>query len=1399
MFKFIKRMLIFLVVSFFCINIVIFFILNSQIIQHTIVQYLNENYFKNQKLELKLGSLNVNFFDSSLNINDVLIIDKSNNLPTNESFVKLDKISIYFDILSSYMNRIPVINKVSLGGGGIKALYNEKNNLILPEFLLNILNNEDDTEDNIQEFLSDVYKTLNFQTELVNFHINLGDENSKNFQKISINKIFINKDKNFKQNNIFKINLSVGNSILVFPFHPQLTSITSINLNGNIATNGDVSFKNFEILSNLFQLKSEIQGVLAKKIENSSYILNIKQLDVNSKDVFQLLDMKASGRAILSGFAVSGKKITDEPVFNGSVSWKNFILEDFNIYSGTAQLVFKDSTIDYSNAVIHSNKSGIIKAKGKFQLFNDFHFENIADIEKLKFSELLNGLGGVSYTPLDFLINSKSLNINGNIFSKNPKKIFDLYIKGNASAENLFVTEFKDHNVRKPLPNLSFNLNMEANALSLIFDKSNLVVNDSKKNNIGNIQILNGLIDLTPVKGVGADFKINGTNISLIALDYFLKQNTSGLANFKGELKVAPGSTDVVFTSDAHIYEGDIIGIKFKEYKGVFGINSKMFWLKNAVATLSNFRNNKTVSVLINEVNSSFLDFKTKINLSAQQTYFDVLAYSFSSFLPPEFQNLKGESNKFILELDGILFDPSSWNLKFTTNANQFEIVNSLIKNVNISLNCSLGVCINSAVSLFNIKSKDEPYSGEDSSFILFEIQKLSFEYALFRAKINKLPLSAFSGIRENKFSGTFSSNIQLSGKWNNLFGVFSANGYNVKYQDYNLGNFSLNIFPNENKNFRVSLNSFNNQVILNYIIPQNSEGSSLLSVDMKNFDPTIFLGNQTRSENSLFSQVNARFQLSGDSPFDAKKNKNWFKTWKGSGLIETINFQIGKIVFALNRKSDLSFNGDDFNLNELNFNSEFGKIEISKFSYRISDKKINSNIFIDYYLNKLEQVSDIFSASEGTLRGRVKIDGTLDRLKTAGSLNLQADLLSLKSFQPSFKNLRGKIIFRDNKLEIQDFHAEKGAGDISIVGSVDLESLIDSDNNNSSILFRISARNTDLKLQIPVFQNVDTNFNANISISGNQRPYLINGDIIVNKLRIFKDIACNEIANEFISQSNLSTPQSTNLKPFANLNVNLQALSSLTLQTQCSRGKFSTNPSILITGDTVNPILVGSLTTEVANLFLMKTRFDVKKADFNFIELQKYDPNVDIQLESRVSNYTVFVNLLGKFSTPRFDLSIQPSTLPNGDRITQGDIISIISTGQIPLQSSSANLLSASTSMYSFFGGSQITQLGFLNNTLNTVTGGLVDNMSIIPTSQNGQLSWRVTVSRSLSERLNLGVSYQGESGDVGSTSSASATFLLNNTISLFSSFSSSNPSISHQQTTTEVTGGLRFRFGSQ
>ncbi|MBX9837211.1 MAG: translocation/assembly module TamB, partial [Silvanigrellaceae bacterium] len=214
---------------------------------------------------------------------------------------------------------------------------------------------------------------------------------------------------------------------------------------------------------------------------------------------------------------------------------------------------------------------------------------------------------------------------------------------------------------------------------------------------------------------------------------------------------------------------------------------------------------------------------------------------------------------------------------------------------------------------------------------------------------------------------------------------------------------------------------------------------------------------------------------------------------------------------------------------------------------------------------------------------------------------------------------------------------------------------------------------------------------------------------------------------------------------------------------------------------------------------FLLKSRFEVKRGDFNFIEMQKYDPNIDIQMESRIASYTITATLNGRFSHPKIDLSILPPNLPNGDRMNQTDIISIISTGQIPTQSSSGNLLSASTSVFSFF-GSGVADLGFLNNTLSTVTGGLVDNINVVPISQNGQYSWRATASRSVTERINLGVSYQAPTGDAGPSQIIYANYFLNDVISLFSSYSLTNPSVTtQQQSRDDLTGGLRFRFGSQ
>ena len=1397
MIKFLKRLIIFLIVSFVSLNAVVFFVLNSQIVQHAIVEYININYFNKQKLELGLGSLSLNFLSGSLNLNEVYIKEKDSKSEVNNKFnLSLNQLTISFDVFSSYIQRVPVVKKVILRGGGLNLAYDSSNQLVFPEFL-NFKNNDDEEAD-IPKLIHDNINHIPFEIEAINLGIILGVENDKNYQKISISHLDLKKTINQKGLPAIRSNILITDSSVQFPWLVDKISIFLLHTDILIATDGSFLIENLELKSNLADLITEVRGIIANKIINSTYVANVKKIDANAKDIFHLLEMDASGRAILSGIVISGAKITDDPIFDGRVKWHNFKLKQFEIYSGESDLYFKNRTIIYSKAKIKTQRSGYILAKGKFQLYDKFYFENTVDIEGFSFSELIHGLG-VPYTPVDFLINSKNMNVSGYILSSDPKKFFELFANGKGTTSKMSVTIFHDQEGRDPIPNMDFDLNLSASLLGLVLDNTKSYISKSKLGDSGEISIKKGLIDFTPAKGVSAKTNIVGNNVNLSFLNYFLKFKTSGVGSFAGTVSVQPGSTDVVFDGEAEAEDGEMFGIKFNTYKGKVSLNSLNVSSKDSVILLSDIDKLKSIRVYLKEATVAYKDLNSKIIAYTDSGDLSILSHSVAYWLNPVFVNSSGKINKLNVNLKGLLLHPSTWSLAAVSDVVDLKFLNGEIKSTKINLNCLEGICSNSILSFSELKEKSSTQESSNLvSFALVELIRFSFEDAVFRAKLNNIPLGMFSNDNNIKLKGYLNSNIQLSGKWDSLDGYLNSQTYKFKYNEMNIGDFVLNAYPNGQKQLVFDLKSFSNQLLVKYIIPKNLEGTSYLNFDFLNFDPTGFLSDETRAQNNFFSQFTAKVNMSGPVPFKELKDKKWMQSWKGSGIIESGSLQLGRMIFDLSNNNQISFDGNNLILGALSFNGQIGKFEIGKSKINLFEDEINTSIYINADLSKIDQMSDFFGPSEGKIDGQFTISGLWSEVQTSGNLTLDAKVLSLKNYQPAFSDLYGKLEFKGNRLELNSFHAVKGAGTVSGAGSIDFSTFFKENPEPPNLFFKFSAKNADLRLQISIFQVVDTNFDADIALSGSEKPYNISGDINLKKFRIFKDIGCSDIANQIIALTNNVNPQLVSANAFANFNINVQAINSLIMQTQCVRGKFSTAPNVNISGDSSTPILVGNFTTDTANLFLLKSRFEVKRANFNFIEMQKYDPNIDIQMESRIASYTITANLNGRFSHPKIDLSILPPNLPNGDRMNQTDIISIISTGQIPTQSSSGNLLSASTSVFSFFGGG-VADLGFLNNTLSTVTGGLVDNINVVPVSQNGQYSWRATASRSVTERINLGVSYQGQTGDVGASQIFYANYILNDIISLFSSYSMTNPSASQQQSLNDYTGGLRFRFGSQ
>lgn len=1396
MIKFLKRLVFFAIVSFFALNTVVFFVLNSQTVQHAIVKYINENVFEKHKLKLQLGSLSLNFINGSLNLNEVYI--KQNTDDSEQFNFGLNQLTISFDVFASYLRRMPVINKVILRGGGLKLSYDLNNKLILPDFL----NLEDDNEPtDIPKLLQENLNKLPFAIEAINIGITLGDENKNNFQKINISHLTLQKIINIKGIPSLKTNILLTDSKMIFPFLPANIFLNYLNTSLILGIDGSFFADKLEFKSNLAEMNSDLRGIISSEILNSSYIANIRSLNLKAKEVFHLLEMEAMGNALLSGTLVSGKKIFEEPIFDGRIQWEKFKLLQFDIYNGSADLHFKNRTIFYSNAKIKTYKNGQIFAAGRFELYDSFNFVNEARVESFSFEELLVGLG-VPYTPVNFNINSDKLNVSGKIISPNQKKYFELYANGLAQANNVIVTEFKDHKLRPPFPAFDINLELSASEMGIDLDNTKAFLAKKGQKDSGVVLIKKGLIDFTPKAGISVKSKITGEKIYLDILDYFFKFKTSGLGNFSGNINVDPGSTNVVFTGEGSVVGGEMFGVAFQSYTGSFGLDGKHFWTNNAVVDLGEHSNDTKSTVYLNSVEIEFGTLKSSIVAKIHEANLGAFIRANNYWISPVLNKTTGLIKNADINLQGLILHPSTWSLKLSSSFEEIEFLNGLYKQAKVILDCKNGNCANSA-ALFNgvrVKNSVAKLSNEiNPSFAFFEFDNLSFENSWFKAKINNLPLEIFS-TNVNLFSGKLDANFEMKGKWKDLDGNFRLLASNFSLNDMKFGDVVINGKKNFQKSFIFDASLFNNQLLMTYLIPKNQEGNANLEVKLVNFDATNLIAYENKSRLNLFSQLNGAFIFSGPASSDEFYKENWVQKWKGNGKVDSGHLQIGRMLLDIANPSKINFDGKVIDLSQLELTGQVGKVEVGNSSYNIVEEKIDTSINIDANLNKIDQIHESFGSSEGVIFGRFLISGFLSELNTSGSLILDAKTLFLKNFQPAFSNLYGKLEFKGNKLELNSFYAEKGDGYISGAGSIDFSKLFKENPESPELFFKFSAQDTDLRLQVPIVQVIDTTFDADVSFSGNSMPYSIAGDVKVKKFRVFKDIGCDEITRQLnLQSSNLNAGQSAEI-PVASLNVNIQALNSIILQTQCVKGKFSTSPVLNVSGDTLNPVLIGNLTTDRANLFLLKTRFDVKKADFNFIELQKYDPNIDLQMEARVSSYTIFANLNGRFSRPKIDLSIIPPNLPNGDRMTEFDIISIISTGLIPAQSSSANLLSASTNVFFTFGDSS-PGLGVLNNTVNTVTGGLFDNVNFVPISQNGQYSWRVTASRSVAERFNLGVSYQGQSGDAGAAPSFTADYFLNDVISLFSSYSFTNSSTSstQQQSSSDYTGGLRFRFGSQ
>lgn len=1383
--EFLKRILLFLVTAFILVNTLAFFILNSPAVQQAILKYVNHSLLDPYKLTLSFNSIHVNFFAKAIQVNQFSIASRDDSAHPFQ--LSADALSVSFEVTNSYLARKPIIRKVQLSGVNWSARYDANEHLILPEFLNQSGNSDSLSSLNLKEFFKKWVPLLPKEIEAFNVRIVLGEENKKNYQQLGISSLLLAKTRENKKDALW-FNTALGHSKLRFPFLDADVDVSSLALETMLFANGKLLAPTIDLKSNILNLNSTLEASFVPQFEKSTYVADVKELTLKGTDFFKLVGFHSSGDVSLSGQVHSEKSILGFPAFAGKAAWHDFTLEGFDIYSGTSEVSLQEKVFSHRNTVLKTHKNTTVYGTGRFQLYDTFYFENQVRITPLSLVELLNGLG-VGSVPVDLNLQSNHMLISGHIMPPDKKRLFDLWVRGEGEATPLRVLAFSQEG-RKPLPSMNFNLNLKADRLGVSFAQTKITLkNEDEKSRL---EALRGGLILSSQKGVGVNLEMRGDDIDLGVADYFLKMPSHGRMSFTGALTMTPGKQDLNFAARATAGSGSLLGLKFASFHGDWGVDLAGVWAQNARVQLSD----KT-SLNASEFRVAFRDFKANLKLNVQGEVSDVVD-ALSNWTPSVLDNTSGHFNSFRLELQGPLQTPEIWDLRLSANLQNFGFLSGRAERAQLSLNCIRGRCENSSLNLDTISSESVEEEGLSikrpvHSAIFLGFQSLSFSEANFKGRVTAFPLSVLEPLFSVPLSGSLSASMQMAGKWSQLDGVSQARINDFSVRSTPLGNWFFELQKNAENRLQLSALAFNHQLKVQAVLPNEKQKEARIQLNLKRFDPTFLLAEGSRANLNIFSQFNASFSAQGPLVFSQAQKNNWMR-WVGHGRVDQGVLQIGNIESTMSSQEEIrlqkgllhvpkiSLSGSLFNFN---VQSDFNFIK-NEFDFKLGGGVDFSNLD--------KAFPTVFESSDGGINGKVRILGSLAAPNVDGEFEVHSKELRLKKFSPDLIGLSGKLVLNRQKLEIQNLTAKKGEGHLNLSGSANFAPYFQNEEEHAypELSFRLVTNNMDLRVPVPIFQLFDTRLTSDLVLAGKHPPYLLSGGVNIKNLRVYRDITCAQISSELLSRPHFDRTFESD--PLLNLDVTFRAQSSLHIQTQCLRGQFSTAPVLALGGDLNNPIINGGMSADNAVLTVLKTRFDVKKASFQFIDVQRYDPNVDIQMLGKVGVYSIYWNINGRLTQAALDLSANPATLSNGDRISQPDIISMISTGRVPQQSSSENLISASTGVASFLGWDNVLE-SRLNDTVSTVTGGAVDSVSIVPSTQNGQLGWRATANKSISQRLNLGVSYEG--GGAESSRDAFANYMFNETVSAIGSFSST--SFNQQQTTTEVFGGLRFQFGSQ
>ncbi len=291
----------------------------------------------------------------------------------------------------------------------------------------------------------------------------------------------------------------------------------------------------------------------------------------------------------------------------------------------------------------------------------------------------------------------------------------------------------------------------------------------------------------------------------------------------------------------------------------------------------------------------------------------------------------------------------------------------------------------------------------------------------------------------------------------------------------------------------------------------------------------------------------------------------------------------------------------------------------------------------------KLAQTIDPDLTASGNTTFQVEAHGPLKDPSLQGRIDIENGAMSFGDLPNGLSQLRGRLEFNQDRLEVRTLTALSGGGPLSVGGYLSYQHGVYAD---------LSVTGKGVRIRYP--QGISSLADATLHLQGSQSSMLLSGDVLITRFAISQDMDFAALASQAKSAQGTAPPNA----PTNHVRLDVRIHSSPQLNFQNAFAKLAGDVDLRLRGTLATPSLLGRVSVTEGNAIIAGTRYELQRGDITFTNPVRIEPIIDLSANARVQDYDITLALHG---TPD-KMSV---TYRSDPPMPESDVVALLALGR--------------------------------------------------------------------------------------------------------------------------------------